>query len=88
MEHRLRNGQTDLFSRLQIGHKLKLHRLFHGQVSWFRASEDLIHVRGGASIQIINTHAIADKPPAFTYSRLLYITGSRLFTASSAISLR
>jgi hypothetical protein len=33
IQHRLRNGQANLFRRLEINHQLDLHRLFGEEIS-------------------------------------------------------
>ena len=56
------NRQADLLGGFQIDHQLELRRLLHGEIRGLGAFEDLVHIRGGAPIQIGNARRITHKP--------------------------
>ena len=51
-QHVRRNRQADLLGGFQIDDELKLRRLLDRKVGGLGALEDLIHVSGGASVQV------------------------------------
>ena len=51
-QHVGRNRKADLFRCLHVDYKLKLRRLLNRQVGRLGTLEDLVHVAGGAPIQI------------------------------------
>jgi hypothetical protein len=82
------NRESDLLSGSEVDDEFELRRLFHGEIGWHSAFENLVHIRGGAPVQSVDVHAVGDEPPASIIPGIPYITGSRLFTASSTISVR
>ena len=46
---------------LEVNDELELQGLFHGQVSWLRPFENLVHVGGGAPVPLPQTDAIGHK---------------------------
>src|SRR3990167_4905063 len=57
-QHIWRNRETDLLGRFQIDDEFKLLRLLHWKVSGLSAFQDLVHIRGGAPVQVGTAHAV------------------------------
>src|SRR5215510_12754387 len=59
------NGQADLLRRFQVDDKLKLRRLLDWEIGWVSTFQDLVHIRSGASGEVVDVRAIAHKPTLF-----------------------
>src|SRR5215471_20646242 len=59
IKHRLRNRQTDLLSRLQINHQLKLLRLLDRQVGRLSTFKDFVYVNGCATVDVREVRPVA-----------------------------
>src|SRR6185436_4903579 len=59
------NRQTDLFGGFEVDNELELLWLLNWQVSGLRAFQDLVHVGGGATVQVAKAHAVGHEPPGF-----------------------
>src|SRR5580765_5768049 len=64
-QHIRRNRQADLFCRFQIDDELELLWLLNWQVSGLRALQDLVHVGGGATVQVAKAHGVGHESPGF-----------------------
>ena len=62
IQHRLRNGQTDLFSRLKINHQLELRRLLDRKIAGLGAFLDLVYVAGYAPVTVGLVRTIGHEP--------------------------
>ena len=51
-QHVRRNRQADLLGGFEIDDELELRRLLHGQVGGLGAFQNLVHVSGGAPVQV------------------------------------
>src|SRR5262245_8177159 len=87
-QHIRRNRQTDLLGRFQIDDELELLWLLDWQVSRFGTLEDFIHVRGGATVQVENVHAVKHQSPGFRKLAIVINAGEPFFAASSTICAR
>jgi hypothetical protein len=59
VEHRLRNRQAYLFSRLQIDHQLKFHRLLDGQISRLSSFQKFVDEDSGTAVQVNQVRSVA-----------------------------
>lgn len=59
-----RRGERDpeRLHRLAVEDQLELHGLLHGQVGRFRALEELVHVPGGAPVEVHQARGIGHEP--------------------------
>ena len=49
----------------QIDDELELRRLLHGEIGGLSAFQNLVHIGGGAPVQVGKAHAVGHKPPGF-----------------------
>ena len=63
-QHVRRNRQTDLLGGFQIDDELELFRLLHRQVSRLGAFQNLVHICGGAAVQVEIVRRRRMSPPA------------------------
>src|SRR6266511_5948084 len=60
-EYRLRDRQPERLGGLSIDDQLELRRLLHREVSRVRPFQDLVHINGGAAIEICSVRAVAQE---------------------------
>ena len=60
-----RNRQADLLRGFEVDDELELDRLFHRQICWRRAFQNLVHVGRGAPEQVVKARAVAHEPAVF-----------------------
>src|SRR4030095_1693428 len=61
LQQRLRDGEADRLGRLEVDDQLELRGLLDGQVAGLGAFQDLVHVGGGAPLQVKKVCAIGHK---------------------------
>src|ERR1051325_6892353 len=59
-QHPLRHRYADLLRRPEVDHQLQLRRLLNRKISGLGAFQDLIHIGGGAAIEIDDQRTISD----------------------------
>src|SRR5215471_1382461 len=64
-QQRLRDGETDLLGRLEIDDELELRRLLDRNIAGLGTFQNLVHIHGGAPVQVGNVHSVKHKPPDF-----------------------
>src|SRR5215471_13724181 len=64
-QHIRRNRQGDLLSGFEIDNELELLRLLHREVGGLGTLQNLVHVAGGAPVQVCKVHSVGHKPSGF-----------------------
>jgi hypothetical protein len=67
-EERLRYGEIEDLGGLEVNHQLGPLRSLDRQIAGFGAFEDLVHVTGGAAINIAHDSAVGDQAAALRES--------------------
>src|SRR5262245_31289894 len=72
------NLQADLLGRLEIDDELELRRLLDRNIARLGTFQNLVHIRGGAPVQVGNVHAVRHEPPSFYKIALVVHDGEPL----------
>src|SRR5215831_15099963 len=64
-QHIRRYRQADLLSCFEIDNELELRRLLYRKLGGLGALENLIDIRSGAAVQVVDVHAVGHKPTGF-----------------------
>jgi hypothetical protein len=62
IQHRLRNGQTDLLCRLKVYHQLKLRGLLHRQIGRLGSLQDSVHIICDATVAVREVRRVGHEP--------------------------
>src|SRR5215471_21097909 len=77
-QQRLRDGETDLLGRLEIDDELELRRLLDRNIAGLGTFQNLVHIHGGAPVQVGNVHAVRHKNAGFYKITLVVHDGELL----------
>src|SRR5439155_17477767 len=62
-QERLRHRESERLGGLEVDDQLELGRLLDGQIPGLRTLENLVHVGGGAAVQVRKVRAIGHETP-------------------------
>src|SRR5215470_8080978 len=70
-EHRLRDGEVERPSRLEVDDQLELRRLLHGEIAWLGTIEDPVHVDRRTPKDLAQIRPVRHQAPGFHVAALL-----------------
>src|SRR5262249_53383851 len=77
-QQRGRDRQPEGLGSLEVDDQLELRGLLDGQVARLGTFQNLVHIRGGAPVQVGNVHAVRHKPPSLYKIALVVHDGKPL----------